>query len=109
MSKGQAIMEQKPISTENATPLDDPELPPVDTKRWVIRRKAQLLRAIEDGRLTRAEACARYNISDAELRLWERAIACAGIPGLRVTRVQIYRQVFEAGEVLPSASHSDKP
>lgn len=72
-------------------------LPPVDTDRWVARRKAAVLDAIGAGVLSRAEACARYRISEAELRLWERAIACAGIPGLRVTRVQIYRSVFEAG------------
>ncbi len=71
-------------------------LPPTDTTRWVARRKAAVVAAIADGRLSRAEACTRYRISDAELRLWERAIACAGIPGLRVTRVQIYRPVFEA-------------
>ena len=72
-------------------------LPPVDTKRWVARRKAAVLAAIADGRLSRAEACSRYRISEAELRLWEHAVACAGVPGLRVTRVQIYRPVFEAG------------
>jgi hypothetical protein len=71
-------------------------LPPVDTKRWVVRRKAEVLAAISDGRIGRAEACRRYSISEAELRLWERAIDCAGVPGLRVTRVQIYRPVFEA-------------
>jgi hypothetical protein len=91
-------MEAKRISI---TGLDD--LPPPDTQRWVIRRKAQVLSAIEGGRISRAEACARYRISEAELRLWERAITCAGVPGLRVTRVQIYRPVFEAGEILPSA------
>lgn len=101
-------MEQKPIAKTGAIPLDDPELPPVNTERWVIRRKAQVLRAIEDGRLTRAEACARYNISDAELRIWERALQCAGVPGLRVTRVQIYRTVFESGEILPSANNPKK-
>ncbi len=74
---------------------DDDGLPPADTTRWVARRKAEVLAAIESGRLTRIEACARYRISEAELRLWERAVACAGIPGLRVTRVQIYRPVFE--------------
>ncbi len=73
-----------------------PGLPPVDTKRWVVRRKAEVLAAITDGRISRAEACRRYSISEAELRLWERAIDCAGVPGLRVTRVQIYRPVFEA-------------
>lgn len=71
------------------------DLPPADTTRWVARRKAAILDAIADGRLSRGEACARYRISEAELRLWERAVACAGIPGLRVTRVQIYRPVFE--------------
>lgn len=71
------------------------ELPPTDTKRWVARRKAAVLTAIDAGLLTRAEACARYHISEVELQLWERAVRCAGVPGLRVTRVQIYRPVFE--------------
>jgi hypothetical protein len=74
-------------------------LPPTDTKRWVVRRKAAVLSAIDAGLLTRAEACARYHISEIELRFWERAVRCAGVPGLRVTRVQIYRPVFE-GEAL---------
>jgi hypothetical protein len=71
------------------------DLPPVNTNRWVVSRKAAVLTAIGEGRLSRAAACARYRISEAELRLWERAVECAGIPGLRVTRVQIYREVFE--------------
>ena len=70
-------------------------LPATDTKRWVVRRKAAVLAAIDAGVLTRAEACSRYHISELELRLWERAVHFAGVPGLRVTRVQIYRPVFE--------------
>ncbi len=85
----------KPFQNQlETTDLD--ALPPVDTTRWVARRKAAVLSAIVAGTLTRAEACARYRISEAELRLWERAVECAGVPGLRVTRVQIYRPVFEA-------------
>lgn len=72
------------------------ELPPTDTKRWVARRKAAVLAAINAGVLSRPEACARYGISEIELQLWERAVRCAGVPGLRVTRVQIYRPVFES-------------
>ncbi len=75
--------------------LDADGLPPRDTKRWVARRKAAILEAIRAGKLSRTEACLRYAISEAELRLWERAMACAGTPGLRVTRVQVYRPVFE--------------
>jgi hypothetical protein len=71
-------------------------LPPPDTKRWVARRKAAILVAINTGVLSRAQACARYHISEIELRLWERAVYFAGVPGLRVTRVQIYKPIFEA-------------
>jgi hypothetical protein len=86
------------LTTIGAPAPTDPlaDLPPVDTNRWVASRKAAVLVAIADGRLSRAAACARYRISEAELRLWERAVECAGVPGLRVTRVQIYREVFAA-------------
>lgn len=91
---------QKTESQSSSTVSALDRLPAVDTNRWVARRKAAVLDAIVAGVLTRAEACARYRISEAELRLWERAVACAGVPGLRVTRVQIYRSVFEAGPAL---------
>jgi hypothetical protein len=87
----------KADSGGNIAPATD-SLPPIDTQRWVARRKAAVLDAIAAGVLSRVDACARYRISEAELRLWERAVACAGVPGLRVTRVQIYRPVFEASE-----------
>lgn len=71
------------------------QLPPADTARWVVRRKAQVIAAIREGLIGRVDACTRYRISEEELRLWERAIDCAGVPGLRVTRVQVYRPIFE--------------
>lgn len=71
-------------------------LPPANTTRWVVNRKAEVVRAIRDGLLTRDDACDRYRLSDEELRLWERALDLAGTPGLRVTRTQVYREVFEA-------------
>lgn len=78
------------------TPLTLADLPATDTRRWVARRKAEVLAAIHGGLLGRAEARDRYRLSEEELRLWERAVSCAGVPGLRVTRVQIYRPVFES-------------
>ncbi len=71
-------------------------LPPTDTKRWVPSRKAEVVRAVRAGALAREDACTRYSLSLEELRLWERAVEAAGTAGLRVTRVQIYRDVFEA-------------
>ncbi|MCS6986183.1 MAG: DUF1153 domain-containing protein [Sphingomonadaceae bacterium] len=73
-------------------PLTLDTLPPPDTTRWVARRKAEVLAAIEGGLLTVEEACARYRLSPEELRLWQEALERAGVPGLRVTRIQVYRR-----------------
>lgn len=69
----------------------DTELPSPDTKRWVVRRKAVVVEAVRGGRISLDEACRRYNLSVEEFRAWERAIDSHGVPGLRVTRLQIYR------------------
>lgn len=71
------------------------ELPPANTVRWVPRRKAAVVRAIADGRISEAEACVRWQLSVEEIRLWERAMRQIGVHGLRVTRVQIYRPLFQ--------------
>lgn len=77
-------------------PAQQDVLPPPGKFRWVASRKAAVCRAIASGELSREEACRRYDISEEELRLWEHALACAGEPGLRVTRVQVYKPVFAA-------------
>jgi hypothetical protein len=72
-------------------PLTLDMLPPPNTSRWVVRRKAEVLAAIKGGLLTAAEACARYRLSPEELELWQESLDRAGVPGLRVTRIQLYR------------------
>ena len=67
------------------------DLPSPDTKRWVVRRKAVVVQAVRNGSISLQEACRRYNLSVAEFLAWQRAIERHGIPGLRVTRLQIYR------------------
>jgi hypothetical protein len=68
-----------------------PELPPSDTKRWVARRKAVVVDAVRSGALSLEEACQRYQLSVEEFLGWQRAIESHGVAGLRVTRLQIYR------------------
>ena len=67
-------------------------LPPAETKRWSCRRKAAVVAAVRGGVLDRQEACERYLLSPEELAAWETALDQNGIPGLRVTRLQIYRR-----------------
>jgi hypothetical protein len=66
-------------------------LPPAETKRWSCRRKAAIVVAIRAGVLGLREARERYMLSLEELAAWEAAFDKNGIPGLRVTRLQIYR------------------
>jgi hypothetical protein len=60
-------------------------------ERWVVRRKAVIVAAVRDGTLSLQEACRRYHLSVEEFLAWQRAIDAHGVPGLRVTRLQIYR------------------
>ena len=69
----------------------DFDLPPPDTKRWVTRRKAVIVNAVRIGLISREEVCRRYELSVEEFLAWQRAIDTHGVPGLRVTRLQIYR------------------
>ena len=80
----------------NDAPSPMPELPSPNTKRWVVRRKAVVVLAVRNGSISLQEACRRYNLSVEEFLAWQRAIERYGIPGLRVTRLQIYRDTDEA-------------
>jgi hypothetical protein len=76
-------------------PLTLESLPPADTTRWVVRRKAEVVAAVNGGLLTVDEVCARYNLTVEEFASWQRAIDRSGMPGLRVTRIQHYRSLYE--------------
>jgi hypothetical protein len=80
----------------NLDPLDVSDAPAVElpsplTKRWVVRRKAIVVAAVRNGTLSLQDACRRYNLSVEEFLAWQRSIDRYGVPGLRVTRLQIYR------------------
>ena len=67
------------------------DLPTPGTKRWIARRKAAVVAAVRSGAIGLEEACRRYELSEEEFLAWERGIESHGIPGLRITRLQIYR------------------
>ncbi len=72
------------------------DLPPPETKRWVIRRKAEVVAGVRGGIITLEEACARYKLSIEEFLSWQRMIDSHGLRGLRVTRLQDYRSQRQA-------------
>lgn len=73
-------------------PLTIADLPPANTKRWVIRRKAEVVAAVRGGLISLDDACRRYTLTVEEFLSWQRSIERHGLAGLRATRVQQYRQ-----------------
>ncbi len=90
MQEATQIYQPRVIGPDGA-PLTLADLPPPNTRRWVIRRKAQVVLAIRGGLLSLDEACRRYDLSVEEFLSWQRAIDKHGLPGLRTTRLQLYR------------------
>ena len=79
-------------------PLTVESLPPPDTTRWVIRRKAEVVAAVHNGLIGFDEACERYRLSAEEFLKWEQLIVAHGLRGLRVTQTQEYRQSERNGD-----------
>lgn len=69
-------------------------LPASSIDRWTARRKAEVVAAIDGGLLSVAEACEKYELTLEELTCWQRAIERSGLLGLRITRVQHYRDKY---------------
>jgi hypothetical protein len=69
-------------------PLTLADLPPPNTKRWVIRRKAEVVAAVRGGLLSFDDACSRYSLSLEEFESWQRSVDLHGLAGLRATRRQ---------------------
>jgi hypothetical protein len=78
-------------------PLGDPltlaDLPSAGSNRWVMRRKAEVVLAVEGGLLSLA--CGRYSLTFDEFSCWQRGLAQHGLRGLRV---RSSRQAIASGE-----------
>jgi len=75
----------------DGSPLTIADLPPATTKRWVIRRKAEVVAAVRGGLLSLEDACKRYTLTVEEFLTWQSSIDRHGLAGLRTTRIQQYR------------------
>ena len=76
-------------------PLTLADLPPATTRRWVVRRKAEVVAAVNGGLLSIDDVLERYGLTLEEFASWQRAVDRSGMQGLRVTRIQHYRELYE--------------
>ena len=85
---------QPPVSPDEgdgaqiASPI--PELPLLG-QRWTVRRKAAVVEAVRGCWVPVEELSRLYDLSADEILAWERDLDRYGVPGLRSTRLQIYR------------------
>ncbi len=65
----------------DGSPLTIADLPPANTRRWVIRRKAEVVAAVRGGLLSLEEACERYTLTVEEFLSWQASINDHGLAG----------------------------
>jgi hypothetical protein len=64
-------------------------LPSPDTRRWVARRKAEVVAAVQAGLLPLEEALRLYRLTIEEFASWQRAMLRHGLTGLKASRLHI--------------------
>jgi transposase-like protein len=67
------------------------DLPSPKTRRWVARRKAEVIAAVSGGLLSLDDACKRYGLTIDEYLSWYRQVSRHGLAGLRATKIRDYR------------------
>lgn len=82
----------RPLRMVGGAHPESGELPPRTTTRWVARRKAQVVVAVESGRISLAEAMERYSLSQEEFQSWQRAMDRSGVAGLKIAAAQERRK-----------------
>lgn len=85
------------VTLSDGTLFSFADLPQPNT-RWVARRKAAVVQAVQHGLATREEVITRYGLSEEELDSWAQAIATHGLAALKVTATQKYRAAHNRKE-----------
>ncbi len=80
------------VTTPDGRKISRADLPPPNTSRWVARRKAAVVTAVEAGLIDDEEACKMYGLSMEELDSWRDAMLKHGARALRATSLQDYRK-----------------
>jgi hypothetical protein len=74
----------RPAAKPHIRAVPMPTLPPAGTRRWVARRKAQVVESVLSGMLKLDEALGRYELSIEEFSAWKRRFYRSGVDGLRM-------------------------
>ena len=79
------------VTLPDGSVLSRADLPPENTRRWVVSRKVAVVRGVLYGLITKDEALKEYSLSDEEFSSWIKAVAEHGEDALKATAIQKYR------------------
>ena len=80
------------VSLPDGSVMTRADLPGVNTRRWVASRKAQVIKAVQAGLISREATLEMYALSEDEYDSWENAVRAHGVDALKTTALQRYRQ-----------------
>ena len=81
------------VKLRDGTTISRADLPDKNTKRWVASRKVLVVRAVNGGLISAADACELYGLSGEEFQSWSDAVKRYGVKALKTTTLQKYRQL----------------
>ena len=87
-----SLLHVAPIARGTPAQLSVEPLPPPGVRRWVHKRKAAVVAAILDGRVSVEKACEIYGLSADEILSWRDLVERHGIDGLRSTSLSTFRK-----------------
>ena len=76
----------------DGVPINWQDLPATDTRRWVWRKKAMLVAAVDGGLLSLESACERYRLTVDEFVSWKSDCSAHGYEALKIKSIQEHRQ-----------------
>ena len=80
------------------------DLPDAATTRWIPRRKARVVAAVNGGLISEDRAMKRYQLTIEELDSWRSAYSHRGLKGLQVTKLSSIRRSAGRGSAPTAGS-----
>ena len=112
LTKAQSYQNDRPITLNQryvigpmGKQISAEDLPTSKTKRWVIRRKAEVVAGVRGGLLSLDEACLRYSLTVDEFMSWQLLFENHGVKGLRTTKTKKYRKSTTRSIEIKLTSH----
>jgi hypothetical protein len=73
------------VTLPDGTVMTAADLPPPETRRWVVSRKLAVVRGVAYGLISEGDALKRYGLSEEEFQQWVQAVMRDGAEGLKAT------------------------